>query len=179
MSHFSQATSRILSKGRAGLPGRRLFRQFHRFHITKIRSSESLSLVKTNSIMSMKEMLLLRASWFHMGVRRQRGSSSGHPYNACTVSSLCYLQASHKSSYSILRLTKFALVGMESLQAHHTKCFTLFGIPRYQIFLHNSFMGSKLDEPCCCINCASYKSLYSDFTEYSPSGLKGQISTSS
>ena len=124
MSHFSQATSRILSKGRAGLLGRRLFRQFHRFHITKIRSSESLSLVKTNSIMSVKEMLLLRASWFHMGVQRQRVSSSGHPYNACTISSLCYLQASHKSSTNILRLTKFALVGMESLQAHQTKCFT-------------------------------------------------------
>ena len=133
----SRECSSTLFSGIVGLPKRRLFLRFHKFHNTTMRSSGSFRPTKIETIKSMKHVLCLRVSWFQDGVVNHKLYNSGQWYRAWSMSSSCCLHISQRLLETILRWIKSVLVGSESLQAHHIRCFTLFETSRLQSFFQS------------------------------------------
>lgn len=65
---LSRECFNILSRGKNGLPNRRLLWRFHKFQMTREKSSGSLLPAKTKSIRSMKVLLTPSVSCFHIGI---------------------------------------------------------------------------------------------------------------
>ena len=71
---LSRECSSILSRGRNSLPNRRLLQRFHKFQMTREKSSGSLLPTKTKSARS---VLPLSVSWFHIGICLHMDSRTG------------------------------------------------------------------------------------------------------
>ena len=73
----SRECSNTLFSGIVGLPKRRLFFRFHKFHNTTMRSSGSFKPAKIEIIKSVRHVLCLRVSWFQDGVVVRKLYNSG------------------------------------------------------------------------------------------------------
>ena len=133
----SRECSNTLFSGIVGLPKRRLFLRFHKFHNTTMRSSGSFRPTKIETIKLVKHVLCLRVSWFQDGVVDHKLCNSGQGYRAWSMSSSCCLHISQRLSETIIRWIRFVLVGSESLQAHHISCFTSFETSSLQSFFQS------------------------------------------